>query len=57
MSSHIGEHIMTIEIDFVKPAPDIKFPEEIDVAYYLIHSPWQVFPSILRGRPKKVTCR
>ncbi len=30
--------IIPLEIDFLKPKPSFHFPENIDVAYYLIHS-------------------
>ncbi|MEO5945321.1 MAG: NAD(P)H-binding protein, partial [Chitinophagaceae bacterium] len=38
IASHSDERLIPIEIDFEKPAPDIKLPVQIDVAYYLIHS-------------------
>ncbi|HQX95545.1 MAG: SDR family oxidoreductase [Chitinophagaceae bacterium] len=38
IASHSDERLLTIEIDFEKPAPDVKLPIAIDVAYYLIHS-------------------
>src|SRR5215203_6826824 len=35
---HRNEHIVTIEIDFLKPAERDAFPHEVDVSYYLVHS-------------------
>ncbi len=37
-AEHNHEHIQTLEIDFLNPDTSQSFPENIDTAYYLIHS-------------------
>ena len=32
------ERLHTLEVDFLKPQPPVKFPQDLDVAFYLIHS-------------------
>ncbi len=37
-AEHTHPRISIIEVDFLQPAENQRFPEEIDVAFYLIHS-------------------